>query len=112
MRHLFTNANGTRMGEDQLKDAMGLSGSRHWPAQGVPVRTIQGFQVYVRSIVDTKLGVKNDGFPLLNSRSKKTDQWSRAIVICPQCSKHMSFGRFEQHFHAMHKAPEKASAAE
>jgi hypothetical protein len=66
-----------------VKEFLGLDRKAKLPAEGMPPREIQGFQVYVLSLTE--------------ARAKK--QFHRVMAICPTCGKHLSAGRLQQHQH-------------
>jgi hypothetical protein len=69
---------------------LGLKPGHHLPKEGMPVRKIQGIEVWVAS-----------------SDVKKNRFTHRVMAKCPVCGKAMSAGRLHQHatIHAPTKAP-------
>lgn len=59
-------------------------GVKKLPAEGMPLRDIEGVQVYVAALKGEK-----------PQRGKRHTH--RVIAICPECSQEMSAGRVHQH---------------
>jgi len=61
------------------------AGSRKWPDEGLPPRTVQGILVWVEP--------KERAKRTFGARSK----FHRALALCPACGKVLSAGRLFQH---------------
>lgn len=83
--------NGRVMHHDALYAALGLNPKQHLPWDGVPPTNINGVQVYVLAVDDTrrKRVIRGDGRVLVYGK--------RTFAICPHCSAHVEAGHLGQH---------------
>lgn len=68
----------------------GLPGQSKWPAQGMPMREIQGIQVWVNPAPVKEVWVNG-----VSRRVKSSTH--RVMAACPDCGRVMSAGRMHQH---------------
>ena len=66
---------------NHVKEMFGLRPEQKWPAEGLPVRSIQGISVWV--------------VPL--DFARRTGIFHRVRAFCPKCERAMSAGRLHQH---------------
>jgi hypothetical protein len=71
---------------------LGLRPGGHLPAEGMPVRVIQGIKVWVTPYVARTYVEPWSGMARRVKSSKH-----RVMAECPHCGKHLSAGRLHQH---------------
>lgn len=72
------------MHSGELMEALGLKPGGHLPSLGMLPRKVQGVTVYVRPEDPWR-------------RKTRAGMQHRVMVICPDCGRHISAGRFAQH---------------
>lgn len=74
------------MQSGEMMETLGLRSGGHLPPEGLPIRVIDGIEVFVKPAKPKEPGQR---------KSSK----HRVMAICPTCKRVISVGRLHQHTH-------------